>query len=201
MKNLIFIIIAIVLALPISAQTAVYEIDPVHTDFSFSVQHMVIANVRGIFQEFEGTLKFDDNNKLSETNVVITAESLYTKIVKRDNHLRSPDFFDVAKYPNITFKSTSVKYSGSGKLTITGNILTITGNITIKDVTKEITMTGETHGPVKDPWGQIRMGINARGTLNRKDFGLLWNKVLESGGLLVGDMVELIIEGEGILKQ
>jgi len=194
MKNLIFIIIAIVLALPISAQTAVYEIDPVHTDFSFSVQHMVIANVRGIFQEFEGTLKFDDNNKLSETNVVITAESLYTKIVKRDNHLRSPDFFDVAKYPNITFKSTSVKYSGSGKLTITGNI-------TIKDVTKEITLTGETRGPVKDPWGQIRMGINARGTVNRKDFGLLWNKVLESGGLLVGDTVELIIEGEGILKQ
>ncbi len=194
MKNLIFIIIAIILALPISAQTAVYEIDPAHTDFSFSVQHMVIANVRGFFQKFKGSLEFDDNNKLSDANVVITAESLYTKIAKRDNHLRSSDFFDVAKYPTITFKSTSVKYSDSGKLTITGNI-------TIKDVTKEITMTGETRGPVKDPWGETRMGITVKGTLNRKDFGLLWNKVLESGGLLVGEKVELIIEGEGILKQ
>ena len=194
MKKYMFIIIAIVMALPLSAQTAVYSIDPAHTDFSFSVQHMVIANVRGIFQKFEGSMEFDDNNKLSGANAVITAESLYTKIKKRDNHLRSPDFFDVAKYPDITFKATSMKYSGPNKLTITGNI-------TIKDVTKEITLTGETLGPVKDPWGNTRMGINAKGTINRKDFGLLWNKVLETGGLLVGDMVELIIEGEGILKQ
>ena len=99
----------------------------------------------------------------------------------------------MAKYPNITFKTTSVQYNGSA--------LTIKGNITIRDVTKEITLTGETLGPIKDPWGQTRMGINAKGSLNRKDFGLLWNKVLESGGLVVGDIVDLIIEGEGILKQ
>ena len=194
MKKYMFIIIAIVMALPLSAQTAVYSIDPAHTDFGFSVKHMVIANVKGTFQEFKGSLEFDDNNKLSSANAVITTESIYTKIVKRDNHLRSADFFDVAKYPNITFTTTSVTYDGPNKFALKGNI-------TIKDITKEIKLTGETLGPVKDPWGQIRMGINATGTLNRKDFGLLWNKVLESGGLLVGDMVELIIEGEGILKQ
>jgi polyisoprenoid-binding protein YceI len=177
----------------VPVHAAVFTIDPAHTDFGFSVQHMVIANVKGTFQKIEGTLEFDNNNKLTEASAVIAAESLYTKIEKRDNHLRSADFFDVAKYPNITFKATSMKYNGPNKLTITGNI-------TIRDVTKEITLTGETLGPVKDPWGETRMGINAKGTINRKDFGLLWNKVLETGGLLVGDMVELIIEGEGILK-
>jgi polyisoprenoid-binding protein YceI len=194
MKRTLFAIALTILIYSIPVQAAVYDIDPAHTDFGFSVKHMVIANVKGTFQKIEGTLEFDDNNKLTEASAVITAESLYTKIEKRDNHLRSPDFFDVAKYPNITFKATSMKYSGPNKLTITGNI-------TIKDVTKEITLTGETLGPVKDPWGNIRMGINAKGTVNRKDFGLLWNKVLETGGLLVGDMVEMIIEGEGILKQ
>jgi polyisoprenoid-binding protein YceI len=177
----------------VPVHAAVFTIDPAHTDFGFSVKHMVLANVKGTFQKIEGTLEFDNNNKLTEVSAVIAAESLYTKIEKRDNHLRSADFFDVAKYPNITFKATSMKYNGPNKLTITGNI-------TIRDVTKEITLTGETLGPVKDPWGETRMGINAKGTINRKDFGLLWNKVLETGGLLVGDMVELIIEGEGILK-
>jgi len=191
--NRFILIIALVMALPLSAHAAEYEIDPAHTDFSFSVKHMVIAKVKGTFQKFEGMLEVDDNNKLTAARAVISAESIYTKIEKRDNHLRSPDFFDVAKYPNITFKTTSVQYSGSA--------LTIKGNITIRDVMKEITLTGETLGPIKDPWGQTRMGINATGTLNRKDFGLLWNKVLESGGLVVGDTVELHIEGEGILKQ
>jgi len=194
MNKFIFIIIALVITIPLSAQAAVFEIDPAHTDFGFSVKHMVIAKVKGTFQKFGGSLVFDEDNKLSSANAVITAESIYTKIEKRDNHLRSPDFFDVAKFPNITFKSTSIDHSVPGKLTITGNI-------TIRDVTKEISLKGETLGPVKDPWGQTRMGINATGTLNRKDFGLLWNKVLESGGLVVGDMVELIIEGEGILKK
>jgi len=194
MKKIIFIIIALVMTIPLQAQAAVYEIDPAHTDFGFSVKHMVIAKVKGTFQKFEGTLEIDDNNKLSSANAVITTESIYTKIEKRDNHLRSPDFFDVDRYPNITFTSTSITYAGPGKFTLKGNI-------TIRDVTKEITLTGETLGPIKDPWGQTRMGINATGTLNRKDFGLLWNKVLESGGLVVGDMVDLIIEGEGILKK
>jgi len=194
MNKFILILIAIVMALPLSAQSAVYDIDPAHTDFGFSVKHMVIANVKGTFQKIEGSLEFDDNNKLTGATAVISAESIYTKTEKRDNHLKSPDFFDVAKYPNITFTATSITYAGPGKFTLKGNI-------TIRDVTKEITLTGETLGPVKDPWGQTRMGINATGTLNRKDFGLLWNKVLESGGLLVGDMVKLIIEGEGILKK
>ncbi|UCH80332.1 MAG: polyisoprenoid-binding protein [Nitrospiraceae bacterium] len=194
MKKFMLILIAIAMALPVTAQSAVYDIDPEHSDFGFSVKHMVIANVKGTFQKIEGTLEFNDNNKLTAASAVIAAESIYTKIEKRDNHLRSPDFFDVAKYPNITFKTTSVEYSGPGKLTITGDI-------TIRDVAREITLTGETLGPVKDPWGNTRMGFNASGTLNRKDFGLLWNKVLETGGLLVGDMVELIIEGEGILRQ
>jgi polyisoprenoid-binding protein YceI len=193
MKKFMLILIAIAMALPVTVQSAVYDIDPAHSDFGFSVKHMVIANVKGTFQKIEGTLEFNDNNKLTAASAVIAAESIYTKIEKRDNHLRSPDFFDVAKYPNITFKTTSVEYSGPGKLTITGDI-------TIRDVAREITLTGETLGPVKDPWGNTRMGFNASGTLNRKDFGLLWNKVLETGGLLVGDMVELIIEGEGILR-
>jgi len=194
MKKIFFTVVLSIIMYTAAVQAAVYDIDPAHTDFGFSVKHMVIANVKGTFQKFEGSLEFDDNNKLTEASALISAESIYTKIEKRDKHLRSADFFDVAKYPDITFKATSMKYSGPNKLTITGNI-------TIKDVTKEITLTGETLGPVKDPWGNTRMGINAKGTINRKDFGLLWNKVLETGGLLVGDMVELIIEGEGILKQ
>lgn len=194
MNKFIFIIIALVISIPLSAQSAVFEIDPAHTDFGFSVKHMVIAKVKGTFQKFGGSLVFDEENKLSSAHAVITAESIYTKIEKRDNHLRSPDFFDVAKYPNITFTTTSISYAGP-------NNFTLKGNITIRDVTKEITLTGETLGPIKDPWGNTRMGINATGTLNRKDFGLLWNKVLESGGLVVGDTVELIIEGEGILKK
>lgn len=194
MKKIFFAVVMSIIMYTVAVQAAVYDIDPAHTDFGFSVKHMVIANVKGTFQKIEGTLEFDNNNKLTGAHAVITAESIFTKIEKRDNHLRSPDFFEVAKYPTITFKATSITYSGPGKLTITGNI-------TIKDVTKEITLTGETLGPVKDPWGNTRMGINATGTLNRKDFGLLWNKVLETGGLLVGDTVNLIIEGEGILKQ
>ncbi len=194
MRKLLFIIIAISMALPLSAQAAVYDIDPAHSDFGFSVKHMVIAKVKGTFQEIKGTLEFDDNNKLTVARAVISAESIYTKIEKRDNHLRSPDFFDVVKFPEITFTSTSIDHSASGNLTITGNI-------TIRDVTKEITLAAETLGPIKDPWGNTRMGINASGTLNRKDFGLTWNKVLESGGLVVGDTIELSIEGEGIRKQ
>ena len=150
MNKFMFIIIALVITIPLSAQAAVYEIDPAHTDFSFSVKHMVIAKVKGTFQKFEGTLLIDNNNQLTDANVVISAESIFTKIEKRDKHLRSPDFFDVAKYPNIIFKATSTKYNGTE--------LILKGNITIRDVTREITLTGETLGPIIDPWGQTRMG-------------------------------------------
>ncbi len=194
MKNILLILIAITLILPMSAHAAVYEIDPVHSDFGFAVKHMVITKVVGTFKKIEGQMEFDENNKLTSANALIAAESIYTKIEKRDNHLRSPDFFDVAKFPTITFKSTSIDHSVPGKLTITGNI-------TIRDVTKEITLAAETLGPIKDPWGGTRMGISATGTLNRKDFGLTWNKVLESGGLVVDDTIELNIEGQGILKK
>jgi polyisoprenoid-binding protein YceI len=121
-------------------------------------------------------------------------KSIDTKIEKRDNHLRSPDFFDAAKYPEMTFKSTSVKHTGAGKFTLLGEL-------TLHGVTKEISLDGELRGPVKDPWGNTRFGIIVSGTIDRRDFGLTWNKMIETGGLVVGETVNIKVEGEGILKK
>jgi polyisoprenoid-binding protein YceI len=194
MKNILLTLVVtlIMYTLPVSA--AVYTIDHEHTDVGFSVRHMVISNVKGFFETYEADFDVDKNNRLTTAKAVIQAASIDTKIEKRDNHLRSPDFFDVAKFPTITFNAATVKHTE-------GNSFVLTGDLTIRGITRAVSLEGEINGPVKDPWGNVRMGIILRGKILRKDFGLTWNKVLETGGLLVGESVTMTIEGEGILKK
>ncbi len=194
MKKLLLILIAAFTMYALPAAAAVYSLDPAHTVVGFSIEHMVISNVNGVFGNFEGEFEVDDSNKLSNASTVITVDSIDTKIEKRDEHLRGADFFETAKYPKMTFKTTSVKQNG-------GKAFTLQGDLTMHGITKSISMQGEIRGPIKDPWGNTRAGIILKGQVNRKDFGLTWSNVLESGGLVVGELVEIKVEGEGILKQ
>ena len=196
MKKLITIAIVLMLALAIApgAEAALFKVDPVHSEIEFSVVHMVIARVRGAFEEYEATFSLDDKNMLTSVKATIVTKSINTRIEKRDNHLRSADFFYAEKFPTITFVSDKLIKGMDG--TYTG-----TGKLTIRGVTKTIKLKGELLGPIKDPWGNIRMGFRAEGVINRKDFGLNWNELIETGGLLVGDTVKLLLEGEGILEK
>ncbi len=196
MRKLILITMTIiaVLALSPAAFAAEFELDPMHSQIGFKITHMVIAKVRGTFDNYTASFVLDGNNKLVSARADIDVASINTRIEKRDADLRSTNFFDVEKFPKMTFVSKSV-VAGPG-----GNYV-VKGDMTMRGITKEITLTGTIVGPIKDPWGNIRMGFEVEGMLNRKDFGLTWNEVLETGGLLVGDDVTLVIEGEGILKQ
>lgn len=172
-----------------------YQLDPAHTAAQFNVRHMMVSTVRGQFDRIAGTAVLDDRDLTrSSVNVTIEASSVNTREPKRDEHLRSPDFFDVAKFPTITFASTKVEKGAAGKYLVTGNL-------TMRGVSRPITLTVDAPtAPVKSPWGTQARGIYATGTLNRKDFGLTWNKALEAGGVLVGDEVQLIIDAELIPK-
>ena len=150
---------------------------------------MVISNVRGKFTSFQGTLDFDETTKtLKGVKGAMDAASIDTDHEKRDGHLKSPDFFDVAKYPQVTFVSTKVMQQG--------NDITLEGNLTLRGVTKKITLKGQFLGQAKDMRGGDIVAFEAQGSLNRKDFGMTWNKAVETGGLVVGDEVELQIEVE-----
>jgi polyisoprenoid-binding protein YceI len=171
-----------------------WAVDPNHTHSSFTVRHLVISNVRGEFGKTTGTLKLDEKDLTKSTvEAVIETGTLDTRVPDRDKHLRSPDFFDVEKFPTMTFKSTKVEKAGEGKLKVAGNL-------TIKGVTKPVVLdvTGPT-AEIKDPWGNTRRGISATTKINRKDFGLNWSKTIEAGPV-VGDEVAIEIEGE-LLKQ
>ena len=192
MKRLSLLLLsALFIASISSAET--FQVDLSHTQIHFSVQHLVVFKVRGNFDDFVGLIEAD-----SKTNTLISAEatiqtaSINTRIEKRDKHLRSPDFFDVAKYPQINFKSK--KITGSGK------DITMVGDITIKGITKEIVLKGSFLGTTTGPGGKLRAGFEASGMINRKDFGLNWNKVTETGGLVVGDEVQIGLEIESIIK-
>jgi polyisoprenoid-binding protein YceI len=166
-----------------------WTIDPVHSSFEFAVRHMVVSTVRGRFDEFEIEPEIDEDDLTASLGrVVVKTASIDTREEQRDNHLRSADFFDAETYPEMTFVVTRVEGDAGD--------LRITGDLTIKDVTREITLGGELTGPVGDPWGGTRLGLSATGRLNRKDFGLTWNVVTEAGGILVGDEVKLTIETE-----
>jgi polyisoprenoid-binding protein YceI len=194
MKKAVIFITTLLFLYSLPAAAGIFSLDPAHTQVGFSVKHMMITNVKGTFGAFKGGFELDESGALVSTNIDIEAASIDTNIEKRDNHLRSPDFFDVATFPKITFKSISVKKSGvKGFIAI--------GELTIRKVTQKVSLEGEISGPIKDPWGNIRAGFWAKGRINRKDFGLTWNKILESGGVLVGDKVEILLEGEGILKK
>lgn len=165
-----------------------YQIDPSHSTASFSIKHMMIAKVHGGFEKLSGTLVYDAANpSKSSVQVAIETNSINTREPQRDTHLRSPDFFDVEKYPTITFKSTRVEGSGGE--------LKVIGDLTIHGVTQQVTL--DVDGPsdeMKDPWGNIKIGASGSTKIKRKDFGLTWNAALEAGGFLVGDDVTINLD-------
>jgi polyisoprenoid-binding protein YceI len=177
-----------------TAYAADYRVDPDHTKIGFSVKHLGISNVTGKFNNFEGEFRFDPEN-ISEASASakIKTKSVDTDHEKRDEHLRSPDFFNVEKQPLLSFTSTEIK-------NISGKKFTVLGDLSINGIKKPIELQAEYLGSVKDPWGNERAGFSAHASINRKDFGLSWNKLLETGGLLVGETVEIILEVEGIKK-
>lgn len=196
MKRFIASVLTIfVLALPALASSATWTIDPDHSNIGFKVKHLMVSNVKGNFEKFSGTVDIDDKNiTKSKVEVTIDTNSINTGVKKRDDHLRSADFFDVAKFPTMTFVSKKVANVGNDNLKVTGDL-------TLHGVTKEVVLDVE--GPSiesKDPWGNIRKGATATAKINRKDFGLNWNKALETGGVLVGEEITINIEIEMIKK-
>lgn len=174
-----------------SAQAATWTIDPGHSAAQFSVRHMVVANVKGEFDGPVGTVTFDPSDlKTLKVDVSIATKSVNTRNADRDKDLRSDLFFDVVKFPRMTFKSKRAEPAGPGKLKLVGDL-------TIKGVTKEVTL--DVDGPtqeIKDIWGERRIGATATTTIDRREFGLTYNRVLEGGGAVVGDTVNVIIDIE-----
>jgi polyisoprenoid-binding protein YceI len=174
---------------------AQWKLDNTHTSADFSARHMMITTVRAGFKNITGTIDFDPANPAAASvEAVIDTTSLSsTGVADRDNHLRSPDFLDVAKYPTITFKSTKVEPNADGTRA------KITGDLTIKDVTRSVVLDAEFLGQNKSPWGTTNAGFSATTKINREDFGLTWNVALEAGGWLVGKEVNISLDAEAIL--
>jgi polyisoprenoid-binding protein YceI len=169
-----------------------WNIDTVHSGINFSVRHMVVSKVRGRFTKYTGTLAIDDADLArSSVEATIDAASIDTGTAQRDTHLRSPDFLDVERFPEIRFRSTRIHKVADDRYHLTGDL-------TIRDVTREVSLDVEYGGQAKDPWGNARIGFIAKATLDRKDFGLLWNQVLEAGGVLVGDRVDIELEVQAV---
>jgi polyisoprenoid-binding protein YceI len=187
--NLTHIALAATLAAPSLALAASYDLDPSHSSAQFSVRHMMVTNVRGEFGKLSGTVELNEKEpKKSKVEATIDTATINTRDAKRDEHLRSADFFDVEKFPQMTFKSTEVKQAGKGKFKVAGNL-------TLRGVTRPVVLDVESAPTeLKDPWGNVRRGAVATGELHRKDFGLLWNQALESGGVLVGDTVKITLD-------
>jgi len=179
---------ALAVASPALATDA-YQLDKSHTTVGFQVRH-IFTMLGGKFQDFSGTIQVDRAKpESSSVEFTIQAASINTNEAKRDEHLKSPDFFDVASHPTIAFKSTSVKPAGK-------DVYEVTGNLTMRGVTKQVTLPVTFLGEGKDPWGNEKMGFELATTLNRKDYGINWNKTLDQGGLLVGDEVKVQISVE-----
>ncbi|MHC1730275.1 MAG: YceI family protein [Syntrophobacteraceae bacterium] len=169
-----------------------YKIDPAHTSLTFSVRHMGINNVKGHFDEFSGSIVLD-KGEIKEANGTIQVKSINTGVKQRDDHLRTPDFFDAATYPVITFKTKKVEKSGDTTVLV--------ADYTMRGVTKELRLPVKMSGPIKDPQGNIRIGLEAKTNLNRKDYGINYSGVLESGAALVGEDVALEINAEAIKEK
>ena len=162
-----------------------WNFDPAHSEIAFKVRHMMFAKVSGSFKEWTGDFSFNpENPSEASTRVSIDVASVDTSNEDRDNHLRSGDFFDVEAYPQIRFESTSFEKLGDGNLKVHGEL-------TIRDVSQTVALDAQYHGKGIDPWGNERVGFTASTTLNRKEFGLTWNQALETGGVLVGEKVEV----------
>jgi polyisoprenoid-binding protein YceI len=167
-----------------------WNLDTVHSGIDFTVRHMVVSKVRGRFAKFTGNVALDESDLTrSVVEATIDASSIDTGTAQRDEHLKSADFFDVEHFPQIRFRSTGIEKLG-------GERYRLTGELTIRDVTRPIALDVEYGGRGKDPWGNERVGFTAKGALDRKDFGLKWNQALETGGVLVSDRVELELELE-----
>jgi polyisoprenoid-binding protein YceI len=187
-----FILSAVVALAPIVAMAQVkWNLDKSHSSVKFTVEHLVISEVEGSFKMFDGTLESTAANDFTNAKVNFTVDvnSINTDDEKRDGHLKSDDFFNAEKFPKMTFVATSIKK-------VKGNMYTMEGNLTIRDVTKKVKFSVINGGTVKDPWGNIKTGFKASGKINRKEFGLKWGAVTEAGGAVVGDEVNMIINVE-----
>lgn len=180
----------LILAMASVATAADWQVDKAHSSVGFTVRHLVIAKVSGQFNDFSGKFVFDtDNLAAGMAEMTVAVNSVNTNDTKRDDHLRSPDFFDVAGFPNMTFKSKSVH-------DVDGENFKITGDLTIRDVTKEVTFDCTFNGVMVDPWGNTKSGFSATTRVNRQDFNVKWNKSLDAGGVVVGDEVTINLELE-----
>jgi polyisoprenoid-binding protein YceI len=183
--------IVLVLRVTALADTSAWEIDPAHSSTLFAVRHLMVSTVRGEFGKVTGTVTLDASDPTkSSIEATIDTTSINTRNAKRDDHLKGPDFFDVAKYPTMTFKSKKIEALGKGKFKVTGDL-------TMHGVTQEVVLDVEgATTPVKDPMGKMRLGGGATTKLNRKDFGIVYNRGLETGGILIGEEVDVTIDVE-----
>lgn len=170
--------------------TSIWQLDPAHTLVEFAAKHLMITTVKGRFTDVSGTIHMDEANPAaSSVDAVINAGSIDTRTDQRDAHLKSADFLEVERYPEITFKSTNVERAGDGQYRVTGNL-------TIHGVTKQVVLDVHDEGRTKDPWGGERAGFSATTRIDRRDFGLTWNQVIESGGVVVSNEIRITIEVE-----
>lgn len=176
---------------PAAGTRTSWKLDPAHTAVEFSAKHLMISTVKGRITDIEGTIYTDEKNpRNSSVEVTLKAASLDTRTEQRDQHLRSADFLDVEKYPEIKFRSTRIEGEKDS--------FKLTGDLTIRDVTKPITLDVEFEGSTRDPWGGERAGFSAKGKIDRRDFGLTWNQALETGGVVVGNEIKISLEVEAI---
>lgn len=173
----------------------IYAVDPAHSEVGFRVRHLGLSTVRGLFNDVDGVVEFTDDHLGSlKAKATIGAASIYTNEADRDDHLRSADFFDAENHPEITFVSGEV-------ISADGKEFTVTGDLTIRGVTKPVVLEGEYLGSAVDPWGNDRVALQAEGTINRTDYGLNWNEVLETGGFLVGEEVTLVLDVQAVRQE
>lgn len=174
---------------PVAAPTNTWKLDPAHSSIEFSAKHMMFTTVKGRFAEFEGTVSGKQESPAgAAVNVTIKAASIDTRTEQRDGHLRSADFLDVENFPTITFKST--------RIAGTKEKFTLTGDLTIRDVTRPVALDVTFEGQGTDPWGGARVGFSATGKIDRREFGLTWNQALEAGGVLVSNDIKLQIDAQ-----
>jgi len=194
-RSIVTLIAMFTLSIPVFGDAATWQIDPDHSSFQFKVRHLMVSNVKGDFTKAKGVVTIDERDIANlKLEITIDAASVNTGHAKRDEHLRNADFFDVAKHPTITFVSKRAEKAGMDRLKVIGDL-------TMHGVTREVTVDVE--GPtqeVKDPGGNFRRGATATTKINRKDFGLTWNRVLETGGVVVGEDVDISVEIELIKK-
>ena len=183
-------------ALVFSAQlafAATYQVDPVHSQVEFTVDHLMVFKVSGSFNDYQGEIIADPATRSIESaTAAIKVASIDTREPKRDDHLRSADFFDAENYPTMTFVSKRIEGQG--------NDITVHGDLTIRGTTREVALRGKYRGENTDPWGNVRAGFSASTLINRHDYGLNWNKALETGGFVVGDEVTINLEIQGVRK-